>query len=544
MNIKSNRSLLTVLIILLSINYCYAQPLLISTAQGKNCRIDISSGPVSNNFFGVSLNSTWVTAQLMSVFDTASVVCIDRDQLIKNLPKSLRLTSPTSSKIISFNSSVILTFELDEMFKGGNVSINFPFTYASSKTALADPNAIQEFPFKRPKNFAFSMDVKDSIIVHKIPPRIIVTSPENIDEGLKPIVDTPNIKIQIYALDAVGIERVTINSIPAIQVNDTAFFANISLKVGFENPITVVAFDKKGLFSNKQFSVECKKPDVTMVISGYDVLPSKNRKPSDIDIEIPEIPASNPNRFALIIGNEDYSTFQTSLKTESNVEYAIHDAEIFKEYALKIIGIPADNIIMVTNAKAIEMHQAIDQTINIIKNMQGKAELFVYYAGHGFPDEQTKEPFLIPVDVTGTGLQYAIKQTDFFKKITEFPSKRVVVFLDACFSGGGRNQGLLASRGVKIKPKENALKGNMVVFSASSGEQSSLPYKEKQHGLFTYFLLKKLKETQGDINFKDLADYLTFEIPVRSVMINNKEQNPQTRVSYELGDSWQSWTIR
>jgi uncharacterized caspase-like protein len=226
------------------------------------------------------------------------------------------------------------------------------------------------------------------------------------------------------------------------------------------------------------------------------------------------------------------------------VEYAIHDAEIFKEYALKIIGIPADNIIMVTNAKAIEMHQAIDQTINIIKNMQGKAELFVYYAGHGFPDEQTKEPFLIPVDVTGTGLQYAIKQTDFFKKITEYPTKRVVVFLDACFSGGGRNQGLLASRGVKIKPKENVLKGNLVVFSASSGEQSSLPYKEKQHGLFTYFLLKKLKETQGDINFKDLSDYLIFEIPVRSVMINNKEQNPQTRVSYELGDSWQSWTFR
>ena len=71
------------------------------------------------------------------------------------------------------------------------------------------------------------------------------------------------------------------------------------------------------------------------------------------------------------------------------------------------------------------------------------------------------------------------------------------MFLDACFSGGGRDQGLLAARGVKIKPKEESFLGNMVVFASSSGEEKSLPYEEKQHGLFTYFLLKKLKETKG-----------------------------------------------
>ncbi len=543
MILKRKKSLLTILTIALSINYCYSQQLLLSTSHGKNCRIDISSGPIHNNFFEVSISSNWLTAQLTPIFDS-SAVCIDRDQLIKNLPKSIRLISPTSSNIISFNSMVIITFEVDEMFKGENISINFPFKYAPSIAASTDPNALQEFPFKRPKNFIFSLIVPDSIIVHKIPPRIIVTSPDGIEEGMKPIVDTPNIKIEVYALDAIGIERVTINGILAIQINDTTFISDINLKVGYENPITIIAFDNKGLSTIKQFAVECKKPEVTMIISGLEILPSRKRKPSDIDIEIPEIPSSNPNRFALIIGNEDYSSFQTSLNTESNVEYALHDAEIFKEYAIKIIGIPNDNIIMVLNAKAIEMHQAIDQVTNIIKNMQGKAELYVYYAGHGFPDEQTREPYLIPVDVTGTGLQFAIKQTEFFKKITEYPTKRVVVFMDACFSGGGRNQGLLASRGVKIKPKENLLKGNMVVFSASSGEQSSLPYKDKQHGLFTYFLLKKLKETQGYLNFKDLSDYLTSEVAIRSVMINNKEQNPQTRVSYELGDSWESWTFR
>jgi len=84
----------------------------------------------------------------------------------------------------------------------------------------------------------------------------------------------------------------------------------------------------------------------------------------------------------------------------------------------------------------------------------------------------------------------------------------------------------------------------LVVFAASSGEQSSLPYREKLHGIFTYYLLKKLKETSGDINLLDLSDYLSSEIGIRSVMINNKEQNPQTNISPALGEIWKQWKIK
>ena len=52
-------------------------------------------------------------------------------------------------------------------------------------------------------------------------------------------------------------------------------------------------------------------------------------------------------------------------------------------------------------------------------------------------------------------------------------------------TGGSRNLGLLASRGIKIKPKEESLSGNMVVFSASQEDQSALPYHDEKHGVFT-----------------------------------------------------------
>lgn len=264
---------------------------------------------------------------------------------------------------------------------------------------------------------------------------------------------------------------------------------------------------------------------------------------SDLLANLPKNPV-NPFRFALIIGNEDYSSYQTGLETESDVAFAIRDASVFKEYALNILGVPKDNIIFLTNARAIEMDNAIGKLNPIIKALNGKAEIFFYYAGHGFPDEKTKEPYLIPVDVSGTNLRFAVRLKDLYESLTEHPSTRITVFLDACFSGGAREQGLVAARAVKVRPKEDLLKGNLVVFSASSGNESSLPYKDKQHGLFTYYLLEKLKETKGDVTYKELSEYLSSQVGVRSVMVNNKPQTPQTNVSVDAEKQWSDWKLK
>ena len=271
---------------------------------------------------------------------------------------------------------------------------------------------------------------------------------------------------------------------------------------------------------------------------------ANNNAKSDVDISIPEGSKQNPDRFALIIGNEDYSSKQKEIKSEINVDFARSDAASFKEYAIKVLGIPEQNISFLLDATLVEMSQGIDKLSKIIKVTDGNADVFVYYAGHGLPDENSKEAYLIPVDVNGTNLSYAINLNSLYSKLTEFPSKRVTIFLDACFSGGARNQGLLSARGVKIKPKEGLLNGNLVVFTASSGEQSSLPYKAKNHGLFTYFLLKKLQETKGEITYKELSDYLSKSVNLNSILINDKEQSPQTNTSGQIQDTWKGWTIR
>ncbi len=265
---------------------------------------------------------------------------------------------------------------------------------------------------------------------------------------------------------------------------------------------------------------------------------------SDVDRDIPKVGAENPRRFALIIGNEDYSTHQLGLSAEVNVHFARNDASAFREYAINVLGIPERNITFLLDATTGQMRQALNKINALTRSTYGEAEVVVYYAGHGLPDEATREPYLIPVDVSGKNAADGIKLSEFYQRLTEHPAQRVTVFIDACFSGGARDQGLLAARAVRVRPRENPLSGNLVVFTASSGEQSSLPYTEQQHGFFTYHLLKLMKERGANLSYGELADYMKKHIEVESILVNEKEQTPQVIISPNIEHSWMDWSFK
>ena len=83
----------------------------------------------------------------------------------------------------------------------------------------------------------------------------------------------------------------------------------------------------------------------------------------------------------------------------------------------------------------------------------------------------------------------------------------------------------------------------MVVFSATKGEQTAMPYYREKHGIFTYFLLKKLQETGGNITYGSLADYLSKTVSIESLKINQKEQEPEVNVNAEIKPVWENWKI-
>jgi len=261
-----------------------------------------------------------------------------------------------------------------------------------------------------------------------------------------------------------------------------------------------------------------------------------------VDKNIPFNPDKNPNRYALIIGNENYSRYST-LNAEINVDFAINDARIFREYAINTLGLEERNVFSLFDATAGVMRGEMDRFTQLIQKIGSKAEIIFYYAGHGFPEEVTRTSYLIPIDVNSGNLEYAIKLSEMYNKLSATGAGRITVFLDACFSGGGRNEGLLSARGVVVRPNNEYFTGNMVVFAAASGQQSSLSNKKEKHGMFTYFLLKKVQETRGAFSYGELADYLKESVAIESLRENHKSQDPEVKASPLVELQWRQWSF-
>jgi uncharacterized caspase-like protein len=135
-----------------------------------------------------------------------------------------------------------------------------------------------------------------------------------------------------------------------------------------------------------------------------------------------------------------------------------------------------------------------------------------------------------PSFITETG--YSLKRM--YDALGRLKAKEIIVALDSCFSGaGGRSVIAKGARPLVMNLQNNMVPSkNMTVLSASSGEQISSTYDEKGHGLFTYFMLKGIKNEDvvnpdGSIRMDDLFGYLKPQVERIARKQYNNEQTPQ-----------------
>ena len=255
---------------------------------------------------------------------------------------------------------------------------------------------------------------------------------------------------------------------------------------------------------------------------------------SSVDTKIAVNDAKDENTFVVIISNEDY-------KHEEPVPFAKNDGEVFKIYCQKTLGIPESNISFVPNATLNEMSYELDHLAEVLNAYDGTARAIIYYTGHGMPDEDSKDAYLLPVDGYSQKPTSGMSTKELYARLGSMNSKSIMVFLDACFSGARRDGKMLASsRGVALKVNSDPVGDNTVVFSAAQGNETAYPYQSQQHGMFTYYVLDKMQQSGGCTTLGELSDYVTTNVKRRSVVENKKSQTPSVMVSSRNND-WRNW---
>jgi len=225
---------------------------------------------------------------------------------------------------------------------------------------------------------------------------------------------------------------------------------------------------------------------------------------SSVQSDIHAIPnfsaAPRPNDLAIIMGIESYQGLPKS-------DYSKSDAKIVKDY-VKALGFQERNIELLTDEKA--TYSGIAKTIEawLPNRARKESKIFIYYSGHGAPEPTTGDAYIVPFDgdpnylsVTG----YSLKRL--YGNLGKLQVTEVVVLLDSCFSGaGGRSVLAKGARPMVLMADPSVLSSNMAVLSATRGTQISTSSQEKEHGVFTYYFLKALKD--GKNTLSEIYEYI------------------------------------
>ena len=266
-------------------------------------------------------------------------------------------------------------------------------------------------------------------------------------------------------------------------------------------------------------------------------------------IDIEKVPQNSRTRrergVAVILGIEQYKYAPTAT-------WKFRDATTFYRYSRDVLGIPEERIMLRTDEDATkaEFDYIFEpkETRNdgwLKKRLRdaktaAEADLFIYLAGHGFPDLGSGQPYLIPYDVRPEQATNGISLGQLIQTLNGFGARSVTLFIESCFSGlSGYEPGsatkLLALNMNPVVPvmARPMIGPRMVVFSATSGDKPSSNRDDLKHGIFTYFVLKGLggaADGNGDkgVSVEELFAYLERQVPAKALEAPlDREQVPE-----------------
>ncbi len=211
----------------------------------------------------------------------------------------------------------------------------------------------------------------------------------------------------------------------------------------------------------------------------------------------------NPDAVAVVVGIRDYNNKQIP-----SVAYALNDAKVFREYLIKTLGVKPENILPQNPEEQLTAGAFKTLVRHKLKSYVREkiSDVYFFYAGHGAPDPNAKDAFLVPYDCDPNFVNSdnAYRLGELYADLANLNAKHLTIIIDACFSGySGDGSAVVRNISpVKLQVQNPLMMHPEVTFFTSSQmEQVSNWYPDKQHGMFTYFFLKGLRgkaDANGD----------------------------------------------
>jgi uncharacterized caspase-like protein len=252
-------------------------------------------------------------------------------------------------------------------------------------------------------------------------------------------------------------------------------------------------------------------------------------------------PAAKLSRdaYAVVIGVGRYENV-----TIPSLKYTVADAEAMYNVLITTAGFKKDNVLLLTDrSERKPTLRNIKYALGtfLARTAQKDDTVIVYFAGHGAPeiDQRGLErdgfvKYLIPSDADPDDLfSTALPMDDLQTIFNRIEAERLVVFLDACFSGaaGGRTFVAKKTRAGTVDDlfleRLTRSKGRAII-TASKSSELSIELPELGHGIFTYFLTEGLKgagdlNRDGIVSLQELYEYVEQQVVRKSRAVGGNQ---------------------
>lgn len=266
---------------------------------------------------------------------------------------------------------------------------------------------------------------------------------------------------------------------------------------------------------------EMKTLDLNAYTAGGDRVLAAQKIDLEPALEYPASETDGKNAWAVVVGIESY---REDLPAASAAEA---DARAFAELAKTTLNVPEQNIKLLLGERASRADISAALFEWLPRNAVEKGgRVYVYFSGHGAPDVESGDAYLLPYDANPTYIKTGgLPITKVQKTLSGLEDQEVYVFLDACFSGSGERSVLPEGTRPVVPVKKIESSADVVTLSAAGPDETTGAHESGTHGLFTFHLLRGLSGAADANADKNVTVEELYAHVEKAVSVEARRQN-------------------